>query len=873
MVFITYNQFAEPKTVPISYEHIRPKIALVLSGGGARGLSQIGVLKEFEKAGIKIDYIVGTSIGAIVGGLYSCGYSGVELDSIVSQADWKSMFALLPENARNDYFLDQKLINDRNLFTFRFDNFQFVMPEAISMGSNMNVFLQRFVWNGMYHSDENFDKLKYPFRAVTTDIGLGKTHTIKSGSLVTAMRASATIPLRNKPIRLDSMILIDGGVMANIPVEQAMEFKPDLIIAVNSTSPMLKKEELNKPWNLADQVISIVMKHYCENSEKIADYVIKPNLGELSNTDFSNVRKVVDLGSSAANESIRNIISMIEKKQDSLLLKMVNIEQSKKIELSFLDEDINFKRIDNINHALHLIGSFVSAEWNSIKTISAQIAKNNDSVTSIVLSKEKYPKIKNIVLTTGSIDFKDRLQKYIINNFQDAYCNDYNRRAITESILKFYNTEGLSFASIRRIDFDNASETLMIDVSEAKINSVKINGNNNTKQYLILREFDFKLDQPLAANKVIRAWENLTSTDLFYDTDILISHSPTGKGVDIVINVKEMPTQIIGVSGRIDNERYTQGNLDLILENLLNTGARLNGNISGGVRNFSGSVNLNFSRLFQSLATFSLSSYYKKRDIFHYSPLRNVPTNTFENIRKGEDVEERFGASTAIGTQIEKNGIISAILRYEKQRDWLSTDSIIKPMQSLMTIKFGTIFDTENKIDFPTNGTYLALSLETSILPNPTTTSFSKAQFIFRTNYSLGSYTIKPSVFFGFADATLPNPERFSLGGQESFFGLREDEYRGRQIAQGSLEYRLKLPFQLFFDSFFTFRYDLGWIWENVETIKFENLKHGAGIGIAVDTPLGPAKFSIGKAFYFIKNPSGVVTGPYNAYFSIGMKI
>ena len=280
-------------------EKQRPKIALVLSGGGARGISQIGVIEELEKAGITIDFIIGTSIGAVVGGLYSSGYTSSELDSIMLFTNWNNIFSLSSSQKRGDLFLDQKVINDRNLLTFRFNNFKFIVPEAISVGTQFHNFLQKLLWNSVYNCEQDFNKLKVPFRAVATDLVSGKSISLKNGNLAGAIRASATVPLRYAPVKLDSMVLVDGGLMANIPVEQAKEFKPDIIIAVNTTSPLFTKELLDIPWNLADQVVSILMRKFSSVSSNEADILIEPDIGLKSNSDFSEIDSLLEKGRDA----------------------------------------------------------------------------------------------------------------------------------------------------------------------------------------------------------------------------------------------------------------------------------------------------------------------------------------------------------------------------------------------------------------------------------------------------------------------------------------------------------------------------------------------------------------------------------------------
>ncbi|MBI3257894.1 MAG: patatin-like phospholipase family protein, partial [Ignavibacteriae bacterium] len=302
----------------------RPKVAVVLSGGGSSGLAQIGVLHELEKAGIPIDYVIGTSIGAIIGGLYASGYTAHELDSILTDVEWERILAIGNEQDRADLFLDQKFENDRNLLTLHFRNFKLVVPQSISGDTRLAMLLHELVWNGVYHADGNFDHLKVPFRAVATDLVKGRSIALRKGDLVNAMRASATVPLRYTPIRIDSMVLVDGGIMSNIPIEiAASEFHPTIIISINTTSPLLPPDELDTPWNVADQVVTSMMNIQNSRFENTVSGIpvlsITPELGTWKNTDFSDVKGLISIGKKAGAEVQSQIKKLLVQQEDSLL--------------------------------------------------------------------------------------------------------------------------------------------------------------------------------------------------------------------------------------------------------------------------------------------------------------------------------------------------------------------------------------------------------------------------------------------------------------------------------------------------------------------------------------------------------------------------
>jgi NTE family protein len=233
-----------------------------------------------------------------------------------------------------------------------------------------------------------------------------------------------------------------------------------------------------------------------------------------------------------------------------------------------------------------------------------------------------------------------------------------------------------------------------------------------------------------------------------------------------------------------------------------------------------------------------------------------------------------MGLLTRFGSRVGRDGELFAGLRFEQQRLYsINETGELPSFSSIGALKINARFDSEDKSDFPTNGRILDMSLETSVLSGASFIAFSKVSMFTRSTTQIGIFTIRPSFRMGFADNTTPIPEFFTIGGEDSFFGLREDDKRGRQIAQASVETRYKLPFKLLFDTYCSFRYDIGSIWETFQNIRIGTLRHGVGLLLGFDTPIGPAKFSVGRGFYFQSDPDGAVLGPYLGYFSIGVRM
>lgn len=868
-------------SLPASFDpdSLRPKIALVLSGGGARGVAQIGALKEFEKAGIKIDYIVGTSIGSIIGGLYAVGYTADEMDSIICSANWDEIVSIGSQQDREDLFIDQKRINDRNLFTLRFDNFELVVPEAISFGTKFNAFLKGLFWNGIYKDNGNFNNLKYKFRAVATDLVKGESVTLKSGNLEKAIRASAAIPLQYSPVRLDSMVLVDGGLMANIPVKQALEFNPDIIIVINTISPLLSQDKLNKPWNVADQVVSIMMKRFSDKSDKVADIIIEPEIGNYSNIDFSGLENLIAKGSYAARVRLPEIKYLIKTKQKEKLAAFAeiladNIDKElyplKLIAATYPDR--SYERQDRVStgFTMHL------ANEDSLKIgINGLLyPKNNIKLISFVNNNAAWPKkirIKKIeIIHDDTLDLKD-LVKRLEMRYVSGIFIEKDKRDIQETIAKEYRKHGYSYASAENIKFCDDG-ILKVYIDKGIIRSINYYGNKSS-DFLIARELTFKVGDPVYSNTIIESWENIINTEIFLDAEIEIVRIHPDSGLDLNIYVTEAGSQRLSAGLRVDDERNTQIGIELVQENIFNLGSMFGIRFAGGGRNQKVVVSQTNPRIFNTLIGEATEIYWESKKVNRYTDQRGLPLNRFGRNIIGEEVEERYGFRGSLSSQIGKKGSFAVTYRYEQQRTYDINEKDIPGFSPLSTIKFETIYDTEDRAYFPTSGRFINFSLETNVWDPSEAIAFSKAVFSMKFHVSAGRHTISPSIFIGFADGSLPRPEFFDLGGSGSFFGMREQEQRGRQVFLSSLHYRFKSPIKIFFDTYLSFRYDLGSTWEIPETIRFSSLKHGAGVCISLDTPLGPACFSAGRSFYFLKNPETVVLGPVKMYFSIGIKL
>jgi len=275
------------------------KVGLVLSGGGAKGLAHIGALKVIEEAGVKIDYIGGTSMGAIIGALYASGYSASELDSIFRTTDFASLIQdNLPRSAKTFY---EKEDSERYAVTLPFNNFKISVPPAYSGGQNIYHHLVRL----LYHVKDvnDFNELSIPFVCVATDVETGKEVVLNKGYLPEAIMASGSLPSLFEPANLDGKVLIDGGVVNNYPVEKVKALGADVIIGIDVQHGLLGREALSSATEILLQINNFKSVEAMEEKSKKTDIYINPDMTDYSVLDFDQSNTIMRLGETAARQN------------------------------------------------------------------------------------------------------------------------------------------------------------------------------------------------------------------------------------------------------------------------------------------------------------------------------------------------------------------------------------------------------------------------------------------------------------------------------------------------------------------------------------------------------------------------------------------
>ncbi|MEJ0035085.1 MAG: patatin-like phospholipase family protein [Gammaproteobacteria bacterium] len=279
----------------------RPRIGLVLSGGGARGAAHIGVLKVLDQLHVPIDAIAGTSMGAVVGGLYATGFSADDIERIVGTLDWQDAFKDRPPRAELTFRRKQEDQNFLVKFPLGLRSGNFLLPKGLIQGQKLNQTLRKLTLPVARIT--NFDQLPTPFRAVATDLETGDAVVLDHGDLTSALRASLSAPGVFSPVEREGRLLVDGGLAENLPIDVARQMGVDVVIVVDVGFPLLDRSKLNSAPTISNQMLAILVRKNSDQQRATLtdrDVVIDPPLGEASSFDFGIVSKAIRQGVEAA---------------------------------------------------------------------------------------------------------------------------------------------------------------------------------------------------------------------------------------------------------------------------------------------------------------------------------------------------------------------------------------------------------------------------------------------------------------------------------------------------------------------------------------------------------------------------------------------
>jgi len=374
------------------------KVGLVLSGGGAKGFAHIGALKVIEEAGIEIDFIGGTSMGAIVGALYASGYSANQLDSIFRSTNFTELIQdNLPRDAKTFY---EKENSEKYALTLPFNNFKISFPSALSSGQNIYNELVRMLYH--VHEIEDFNKLPIPFFCIATNVETGEEVLLNKGYLPAAIMASGTFPSLFEPSEINGQILIDGGVINNYPVDRVLKMGATHIIGIDVQHGLSSRENLSSATEILLQINNYrTVKDMVAKAEK-TDIYIKPDIEKYSVIDFNLFDEIINKGELAARENYAALKTLaIQQNKNRLAKPSIVIQDTIEINDLIINGSENYSRgfikgklrfpADNVISFQKLQKGFSNLSASgSFKSIRYEL-KSNEGKSDLILNLNENP--------------------------------------------------------------------------------------------------------------------------------------------------------------------------------------------------------------------------------------------------------------------------------------------------------------------------------------------------------------------------------------------------------------------------------------------------------------------------------------------------
>jgi predicted acylesterase/phospholipase RssA len=757
-------------------------VALALSGGGARGFAHIGVLQALEEEGLQPDLIVGSSMGAVVGGLYAAGYSTVDLKSIAMSTDWSSLFFDKP--ARRNLFLGQKETSARHILSLRFRGWSPEVPLALSSGQKLSELLFDLVHRAPYQPWPSFDDLKVPFRAVATDLISGHAVIFSRGDLSEAMRASISLPLVFTPYQLDTLLLVDGGVTENIPVDISHAQGAHVVVAVDLSTGFDPVTNVEMPWELADRVTTIMHEGRNEMSRDEADVVIAPDVGDHKSTDFAGVEQLIDAGYRAARA------------------------QMPKIKAAFARSQAKSRGVEFCSRAVQ-------------DTFSARTPADS-------LPPVRYT-FSGVTLVPDTV----------IRSLPEGPTGLRRLSLLRQTYLD----GGHSMAHATKMEL-TPDRTLHSRWDEGVIRKIEVSGLVRTRAATLLQEFPLTTGQVFDLRRAKRGLNQIYGSDLF--ETVTLSVTPTDTGSLITIRATERPSPQLRFGAGFSLERKGRGFAEFLNDNILNIGARLTlfGKYGEMDEEARGQITFDrfplttpMDRLLQSYLTTDLRAGWKREEYHFYNEKhQSVGSYNFE----------RSGAELWIGRAFRRWGEFSWGGRYENVKsggvpDQPTVHITAIGLRSLIDTKDRYPFPNRG-VGLNVRYEY---GLRTGGQGPTFNRVVGSGDAYLPLNRR---WVIHGGAGYAWNDRELPLWGKFPMGGEESLLGLHDAEMYGNTRALCNGELRYDLISKWLADAYVSVEYTLGAVSPSVQTFPRSNeFRHGVGASLALSTFLGPIKFTAGE--------------------------
>ncbi|MBD3218944.1 MAG: BamA/TamA family outer membrane protein [candidate division Zixibacteria bacterium] len=811
----------------------KPKIALALSGGGARGIAQIGIIKVLENEGIDFDLICGTSMGGLIGGFYAAGISIDSIENIARNLDWVDFFSNRPQ--RSTQFITQKESGENSIITLRFRGTEIYIPSGVTTGQKLNSFLTYVTSRLDYIYDNSFDSLPIPLRICAVDLVSGNLMVFDGGSLGNALRATTSFPLAFEPFEMDSMLLVDGGLLQPIPVETALEEKSDFVIAVNTTSDILAFEDINDPLDIINTTTTIMQLELKEKELELADIEIRPELGNIEATDFTRVDDLIKAGEKAALKALPEIRRKLSELREKQKHDSIKVDSLKLMASPFLIETESFISEDGEDE---LIVSTQGAREHLTSAAQSGILSNAEiyitNSEKRILHISAQPTFRLDKLTINGTDlFTDNSLLQAAGLEYDDYITFTNLNNLREAAFEFLNSAGYDLAFVEITRDANAPGTLVADVNEGRISGFRISGNNRTRSWVIKRNFLLKEGEPYSIARADSGLANIYGSGLFTEVRLNLEHQENG--ILVHIRVKEKFSGFLRLGLHYDEYYRTETFLDIGNSNLFGFGQEAFLSVLYGEFRQDFSLNFRADRIYETWYNYLLKIYHNRleREIYR------------DNQSLGKREERRSGFEFTLGNQLSGLGNLGLSFGISRIRIE-HTDQRVNHT-GITHLALSSRVDTRDRSVFTTSGSRFHIRLEFAFDLLWGEENYQKGVIDWIGFYPVTNFMhLIPALSLSISANPLPPSEKFYMGGSRTLYGYREFELEGDKLFNGNLGVRFKLPYHFYISS----RFDLGNVWVNWDEVRIDDLLHGYGLMISYDSYLGPLSISYGRNNY-----------------------
>jgi NTE family protein len=836
-----------------------PRLGIALAGGGAKAAASVGVLKVLQQEGIPVAAVAGTSMGAGVGGLFAAGYSPEQIEEIFLGNDWNDIFNDRPSRA----FLtqEQKEAGSRHLLEFQFQDGRLIPPYGLTGGQKLMKLLASKTLAASFEADLDFNRLKVPFRAVATDIETGEAVALDRGLLYEAIRASIAIPLVFQPVEIQGRLLVDGGLVNNLPVEIVRSMGADIVIAVDSSAKLEKRDHLKSLFEIMSQSISLPVRRESERQAALADLVITPDTTEYSFTDFPIMKQIIGRGEEAARAAMPRIRELMKPRNpadnDSVryLITSLKIQGNSHVPEApirsamarvIAPREATATEIRGTLSEVYALGHF--------SDVSLSVEREGAGYDGVLTVAEN-PLVTSMTVTGATVISKTDIMKAL--SWQIGQPLSTTRLAEDlDLIISQYKSEGYVLAHVERTAM-LPDGTLEIRFREGLVDAISVTGHR-TSRTLIRRETVTRAGKPLNFDAAARDVQRLYALDYFESVTADMKKNQNGN-IDLTLRFKEKPTNKVRLGLRFDTEDYFTGLTDFMVDNVGGRGVKVFLNTRyGNYQDFT----LGYRSPVVLRANFlhTVDAFYQARNY-----------NIYENEQRIRELEiTRRGVGFSFGYQWFRFG--DTYLRYRYAHD-RATEAFTMNSPTEITrigsLAFMSAIDTRDSSTFPRGGSLVKFMYETANPAYGGSAEYRKTFLSAQRHMPFGErHNIIAEATGGFGSGPVPYEEKYGIGGADyvvsvPLLGYQRREFTGSDLLALSAAYRFRLfnyQLNLVKAVYLNAAFQAANVWDARDEMSIGDLRSGAGIGLHADTVIGPVRLDLGRA----------ARGRYAVYFSAG---